>query len=148
MSRKKRYIKKLAQGEKSSLEKGYKHGKSPVTRRKCQAMLLSNKGQTVQELATLYEVKTRTAYEWFNDWEKAGIKGLMMKPGRGRKPKLKSENIEHVEKIKKLVENKPQRLRDVVQEIETDLGIKISKKTLKRFLKKNLIIDGNGSENE
>ena len=138
----------MTEGEKSSLEEGYKYGKSPVTRRTCQAILLSNKGQTVQELATLYEVKTRTVYEWFNNWEKAGIEGLIMKPGRGRKPKLKSENTEHVEKIKKLVENKPQRLKDVVQEIATDLGIKISKKTLKRFLKKNSTIDGSGSENE
>jgi len=148
MSRKKRYIKKLTEGEKSSLEESYKHGKSPVTRRKCQAILLSNKGQTVQELAILYEVKTRTIYEWFNSWEKAGIKGLIIKSGRGRKPKLQLKNTEHVEKIKQLVENKPQRLRDVVQEIETDLGIKIGKKTLQRFLKKNLIIDGSGSGNE
>jgi transposase len=147
MSRKKRYI-KLEEAERKELEKGYKQGKSPVTRRKCQGILLSDKGQTVSELSVMYEVRTRTIYDWFNDWERGGIKGVELKSGRGRKPKLKIEDGEQVKLIKKLVENKPQNLRGVVKELKTDLGIDLSKKTLKRFLKKNLNIVGNAFESE
>jgi transposase len=148
MSRKKRFIEKLTKEEKSSLAKGYKTGKSHLTRRKCQAILLSHGGTTAGELSTLYSVTIRTVYSWFNSWESNGIKGLELKPGRGRKAKLQADDKDQVKIIKTLVENEPQSLKQVVKKIKSTLGIDLSKKTLKRFLKKNLSIDGNDSENE
>lgn len=145
MSRKKKYITELTNEEKSSLEKGYKTGESHLTRRKCQAILLSHSGKSVDELAVLFGVTQQSVYLWYKAWESEGIKGLELKPGRGRKPKLK-EDPNQVKRIKTLVENDPQNLKNVVNQIKKEFGIDLSKKTLKRFLKKNLTIDGNASE--
>lgn len=147
MGRKKKYITELTDKQKSLLEKGYKTGKSHLTRRKCQAILLSHSGKSVDELAVLFGVKSQSVYSWYKAWESEGIKGLELKPGRGRKPKL-NEDPDQVKRIKTLVENDPQNLKNVVSEIKKEFGIDLSKKTLKRFLKKNLTIDGNDSEKE
>lgn len=145
MSRKNKYIEKLTQEQKSSLEKGYKSGKSHLYRRKCQCILLSNEGQTVKELSTLFGVSTTSIYIWYRRWESQGIKGLELKPGRGRPTKLNLEDAKQVKMVKDFVENEPQNLNRVKTELESKLGIKLSKKTLQRFLK-NLNIDGNDSE--
>jgi len=135
MSRKKRFIEKLTATQNRSLEKGYRTGKSHLYRRKCHCILLSNKGKTVQELANLYSVKTRTVYSWFDLWESEGIKGLALKPGRGRKPKLNVSDEIQVKTVKVLIENEPKNLNRVVGQIKSQLDIDLSKKTLKRFLK-------------
>ena len=147
MSRNKKYIKELTDKEKSLLEKGYKTGESHLTRRKCQAILLSHSGKSVDELAVLFGVTEQSIYLWLKSWESAGIQGLKLKPGRGRKPKL-TEDPDQMKRIKTLVENDPQNLKSVVNQIKKEFGIDLSKKTLKRFLKKNLTINGNDSEKE
>ena len=136
MGRKKKYITALTDKQKSLLEKGYKTGKSHLTRRKCQAILLSHSGKSVDELAVLFGVKAQSVYSWYKAWESEGIKGLELKPGRGRKPKL-NEDAEQVKRIKTLVENDPQNLKDVVNQIQKECGIDLSRKTLEPFLKKN-----------
>jgi transposase len=49
----------------------------------------------------IFEVRTRTIYTWMNSWESEGIYGLMIHPGRGRKPKLSITDDNLVEHIKK-----------------------------------------------
>jgi len=145
MSRKKRFIEKLTKEQKSSLEKGNRSGKSHLFRRKCQCILLSHSGHTVNELSELFEVTKQSIYKWFNSWEEFGIEGLQLKPGRGRPKKLQLDSKSQVKKIKSLIENEPKNLKLVVGQIKTELGIDLSKKTLKRFLK-NLNTNGNDSE--
>lgn len=147
MSRKKRFIEKLTGAQKSALEKGYRTGKSHLFRRKCQCILLSYEGKSIPELCDFFQVSNTSIYKWLNLWETEGLKGLQLKPGRGRPPKLKETDKDQVKKIKVLVENEPQNLNRVVGQIKTDLGIDLSKKTLKRFLK-NLNTSGNGLEED
>lgn len=147
MSRKKRYIKNLTKEEQDSLEKGYKTGKSFLERRKCQAILLSNAGQSVQELSSLYNVTTRGIYKWFNTWESEGANGLRLQPGRGRKAILDADDENQVKVIKELVTNDSQNLKNAISQIESKLGITMSKKTLREFLKKNLTTHGSDFEN-
>lgn len=144
MSRKKRYIEKLTDAEKRALKKGHQSGKSHLFRRKCQCILLSHEGRPVQELVEIFRVSSRSIYDWFNRWEKDGIKGLELKPGRGRRAKLDLKNTKQVNCIKTLVENEPQNLNRVVNQIQSELDIDLSKKTLQRFLK-NLNTGGSGS---
>lgn len=146
MGRKKRFI-KLTEAEKSSLEKCYKTGTSHVYRRKCHCILLSNEGKDVHELSDYFDVHTVTVYSWFNEWESSGAKGLELKPGRGRKAKLSLNNDQHVNKVKEFVQNEPQNLNRVLPMIKEELGVELSKKTLKRFLK-NLNTVGNALGNE
>jgi len=143
MTRKKKFI-SLSDSDRSLLEKGYKQGNSHIFRRKSQAILFSDKGQSVAEIARFYSVRTRTVYTWFNEWEKDGIQGLKLKPGRGRKPKLSSENEA---KVKELVENNPRNISKLTADVQREFNLdSLSKKTLKRFLK-NLTTDGNALEN-
>lgn len=135
MSRKNKYIEELTVEQKSSLEKGYKTGKSHVFRRKCQCILKSNEGQKASELSALFDVTTRTIYQWFSDWESHGIEGLKLKPGRGRPVILSPTNKTHVNTVKTLIENTPKSSKQVVEQVEDLLELKLSKKTLKRFLK-------------
>ncbi|MCP3929364.1 MAG: helix-turn-helix domain-containing protein [Bacteroidetes bacterium] len=146
MSRKKKYIEKLSGEQRSSLEKAYKTSDCQLSRRRAQCILLSSGGKSVQELSDIYAVRTRTIYTWFNLWEANGIKGIARKPGQGRKPLLDKDNAEHVKTVKDLIENDAKSSRRVKIKVESELGIKLSKKTLKRFLK-NLSTDGNATEN-
>ena len=129
----------MTEAQKSALEKGYRTGKSHLFRRKCQCILLSSGGKSIPELCDFFQVSGTSIYKWLNLWETQGIKGLQLKPGRGRPPKLKETDKNQVKKIKVLVENEPQNLNRVVGQIKTDLGIDLSKKTLKR---KDLWIQG------
>lgn len=139
MNGKKRFIENLTEKEQRSLTKGYKTGNSPVYQRRCHCILLSSQQYTVNELSKLFGVSINTVYDWFNRWESSGIEGLSLQPGRGRKKKLDTENEDHVKVVKRLVGNAPQQLNRVVVHVKDELGIGISKKTLKRFLKKSTI---------
>ena len=143
MGRKAKFVKKLIEEQKSSLQKGYSHGKSPLFRRKCHCILLNNIGKDATELSSFFQVGRQTILNWLHAWEKEGIEGLKLKPGRGRKPKLKKE---HTEIVKTLIENEPKNLHRVTAQIKDELDIELSKKTLKRFLK-NLNTNGSVSEN-
>lgn len=145
MSRKYRYITHLGASEKQSLRKGYRNGTHHLFRRKCHCILLSNEGKTVGELSTFFGVSTISIYSWLNQWEAEGITGLHLKPGRGRPKKLNADEADVVKTIKTLIENNPRNLGQVVEQVKEKLGVDLSKKTLKRFLK-NLTTGGNASE--
>ena len=110
MGRKCKYIEKLTEEQKSSLKKGYTYGKSPLTRRRCHCILLSHERKTVEELSSFFGISSHSIREWLKLWEKAGIEGLKLKPGRGRKSKLRTDNKDHVETVKTLIENEPKNL--------------------------------------
>ena len=142
MGRKSKHIENLTEEQKSSLKKGHAHGKSPLYRRKCHSILLSHSGKTPTEIADVYQVSIHSVREWLKQWEQYGIEGLKLKPGRGRKPKLDVQSNQHVQTVKTLIKNEPKNLVKVTAQLENQLGIEVSKKTLKRFLK-NLNTDGN-----
>lgn len=142
MGRKSKHIENLTEEQKSSLNKGYTYGKSPLYRRKCHCILLSHFGKTPSELASFFGVTVHSIREWLKQWEQHGQEGLKLQPGRGRKPKLDPEQAQHVQTVKTLIKNEPKNLTRVTAQLEDQLGIEVSKKTLKRFLK-NLNTDGN-----
>ena len=95
-----RYV-KLTQSERITLEEGYKnHDKSHV-RHRCQALLLSDEGWQVKQIAKLHHTRSRTIYTWMNRWQDLGLVGTMILPGRGVKPKLSIQDSVMVEKVKK-----------------------------------------------
>lgn len=144
MGRKSKFIENLTEAERTSLQRGYSHGKSPFFRRKCHCILQSNNGKQTKELADFFQVDKLSVLNWFKLWEKDGIEGLKLKPGRGRKPKLDIGNAQHVAVVKELIQNENQNLTSVTGQITDKLGVGLSKKTLQRFLK-NLNTDGSGS---
>lgn len=147
MGRRTKHIKNLTEEQKLSLQKGFTFGKSPLYRRKCHSILLSHSGKTASEMSTFFGVSSNSVLGWLKQWERYGQKGLELKPGRGRKPKLDPDKDKHVRTVKTLIKNEPKNLKRVTTRIEDQLGIEVSKKTLKRFLK-NLNTDGSDSVND
>jgi transposase len=141
-----RYIKNLTEIEKQTLEAGHRQGKSYQYRNRCQAILLSNQGYSVQQLASLFKVKALSIYKWLNRYESKGMDGLQNQKGKGRKPLLKIENQIHRQVVESQIEQDGQRLKVAKWEMEKQLNTRFSESTLKRFLKK-VVMSGNGTEN-
>ena len=139
-----RYITGLSEEELSSLRLGYKKGKSSQYRSRCHCILLSSEGYQVKELASIFEVRTRTIYSWFKRYETSGISGLANKARGGCKPILEVSN-ELRTKVEYHLSSNPQNLSVLKSKLEEDLGKSFSKSTLRRFLK-SLDTVGNGSE--
>ncbi len=133
---KKKFI-ELTQVEKITLQEGEKNGKARAFRQRCHCLRLSSEGYEVKELASIFRVCEISIYTWFKRWERDGIVGLSDKPGRGRKPILRAEDLELV---KEKVEANAQRLKIARSILKEELGREFSTKTLKRFLK-SLIAD-------
>jgi transposase len=141
-----RYITALTPEQKQALEEGYKKGKSHSFRNRCQAILLSHQGHSVQQLARVFQVRDLSIYKWMNRFEDGGVKGLQNQPGRGRKALLKLENQFHVQVVEAQIEKQNQRVKLAKEQIQKQLGHSLSESTLKRFLKK-VATSGNASAN-
>lgn len=120
--------------ERKALEEGFRTGKSHAYRKNCQLVLLKSEGRTSKEVGGILQMNAVTVNNWLDRYEAEGIEGLRVKPGRGRKQVLDPEADK--EKVRKVVENERQRLKQAKLILEQDLEKKFSLKTLKRFLKK------------
>ena len=87
-----RYIRELDNKIIKELEKIVKEDKHYKSRYRAQAILLSNQGKNVNELANIFGCKIRTIYRWFDRFEEKRVEGIFELKGRGRKPILTIEN--------------------------------------------------------
>jgi len=126
----------LSETEKCLLEDGFKNGNKSHFRTRCHAILLSSEGMRIDAISSLYKKRMETIRDWMNDWTTDGIKGLMIQQGRGRKATLNVGNITTVAIVKKKVKEQPIKLNSILEGISTALGVNVSKKILKKFLKK------------
>jgi len=104
----------LSSSEFLMLSSGLKHHPKAHVRNRFQALLLSNEGWKIKDIAKLLKVRTRTIYTWMDNWNKDGVCGLFISTGRGRKPLLNINNVELVELVKKKHYNLLEVLRDCV----------------------------------
>ena len=141
-----RYMKELSEEQKQALEEGHKTGKSHRFRTRCQAILLSHQGYSVQELARLFKVSDLSIYKWMDRFKDGGVEALQTQPGKGRKPLLKLENQAHVELVEAQIQQQNQRGKLAKEQIQKQLGYSLSESTLKRFFKK-VVTAGSDSAN-
>lgn len=140
---KKRFI-HLNDAQRSSLERGFRAGKGFAFRQRCHYLLLSDQGYDAVQIGEIFGTTRQALYRWFDRFEKSGIEGLRTRPRSGAPPKLEVSNEHLVKSIKDLIDDEPRNLNGVVGRIEQELGIKLSRRTLNRFLKK-LTTDGSDS---
>ena len=95
-----RYI-KLSPSDKLLLSSIYKTHSKHHFREKCDAILLSDAGYKVPQLAIMFNKHCDTIRDWFNLWESEGISGFEIQSGRGVKAKLDKDNAELEQFIKK-----------------------------------------------
>ena len=131
-----RYV-KLNEGEVVTLEEGVKNHKKAYFRMRCESLLLSNRGYTIEAIARLFEVRTHTVRFWMDRWDTYGIVGLQIAKGRGRKGAISVSDIALVEALQVQLKLNPQSLETVGEQLKQQQGISLSKGQIKRFLKKS-----------
>lgn len=80
---------KLSDEQRQELAEARDQHPKPYMRERCAAILKIAHGQSGLSVAQhgLYKVRAAdTVYEWVRRYEQAGLPGLTIKPGRGRKP--------------------------------------------------------------
>ena len=118
---------------KKTLKEAVRHGFYPYLRERAQAILLSSRGYSIQQIAEIFEVKHQTISHWIDDWDDYGLRGLY-KGHDGGRPPIFTDCDE--KRIKDLVIEEPRRLSYVQAKIEEETGKHASKSTFSRILKK------------
>ena len=126
--------------QRAALEQGYRNGKTHAFRQHCQIVLLKAQGCKSQEIASLLGRNQKSANDWLHRYQSEGIKGLHIKPGRGRKTIL--SQTADAQRVRQAVKQHRQRISLAKAELEGSLGKEFSQRTLVRFLK-NLTADTN-----
>jgi len=129
-----RYI-HLEPEEVTTLEEAYKNVAHHQVRMRAHCLLLSHQQHNMRALKAIFSVSHATVSNWLTAWETKGIVGLRNQPGQGRKPTLLAADLPLI-KVK--VQQNPQDIKAVRDELKVELGREFSAKTLKRFLK-NLV---------
>lgn len=132
----------LTDNQRKELENGYRNGKSHSFRANCQIVLLKSEGRKSDEIASFLGSSEQKVNRWLWRYKSEGLRGLEIRPGRGRPAILQ---IEHAASVKEAVRRHRQRILQAKAELETVIGKEFSSKTLSRFLK-NLTADINESE--
>lgn len=132
----KKHIPVLSAANISELTHHYMHGENHFFRQRCHLVLLKYNGYTSRHITTLpdYPDNMTTINNWVKRYESLGIEGLKTKEGQGRKTILNLS--EHEAQVKEIVQSERQRLDVAKSLIEEKLGVRMSKQTLIRFLKK------------
>lgn len=126
----------LSTEQRAALEKGYRQGKSHAFRMRCQMVLLKSEQRSSLEVGQILGCCEIVVNNWLTRYEEEGIKGLETRPGRGRKPKLSTQNPVHLQTVKAEIAKHPQSVKTVVAKLEEELDLAMHPDTLKRFLKK------------
>jgi len=83
-----KFVSALSDAQRASLQHLYRQGAAHRLRQRAQAVLLSAKGSTLQQLAGMYEVHPETVSHWLDQWQERGLDGLADAPKPGRRRKL------------------------------------------------------------
>jgi transposase len=129
----------LTTEQRAALEKGYRRGISHAFRMRCQMVLLKSEQRSSLEVSNILGCCEMVVNSWLSRYEEEGIKGLETRPGRGRKPKLSTQNPLHLQTVKAKIARHPQSVKTVVAKLEEELNVAMHPDTLKRFLKKLVI---------
>lgn len=128
-----RFIRELTPENISLLQRISKESKYYQVRNRAKCLILSYQGLSIKQLIVIFSVSRKTIYNWLTKWEDEKLVGLYNNRGRGRKPKL---NEQQKEQVKAWVKEEPKALSKIVNKTKEKWGIKLSKDTIKRTIKK------------
>ncbi|WP_139326127.1 hypothetical protein [Chryseobacterium gambrini] len=126
----------LTEEESILVENLYKNSDSSVVRERCMFLRLSVQKKSMMEISRIMEVGRLRVTLFFNAWEQAENlsekqKTLSIKTGRGAK--LKLDPVKDI--LPDLVKENSRNLNVVLNILEREHEIKITKPTLRNFLK-------------
>ncbi len=123
----------LTPEQREALDQGLRNGKTHAFRKRCQLVLLKEQGRTSVEVGSIVGMCEMTVNNWLSRYEQEGLEGLLTKPGRGRRAKLNP--AKDAQPVLSAVKANRQRLLTAKAEFEAEGGTKVSRDTLRRFLK-------------
>jgi len=126
----------LSAEQRAALEKGYRTGSSHAFRTRCRMILLKSEKRSSVEVADVMGCCEIVVNNWLRRYEEEGIEGLQTRPGRGRQPKLSTQNPVHLRTVKAEIAKHPQSVKTVIAKLDEALDVQMHPDTLKRFLKK------------
>lgn len=83
-----KFISALTEADQRGLEDLHRDGKTHRQRQRAQAVLLSSKGFTLEQLADIFSVDRDTVSGWLDAWQQKGLSGLADAPKPGRRRKI------------------------------------------------------------
>lgn len=126
-----RFVNRLTDQQRQELQRIWKEHNSHRTRCRAHAVLLSDRGWSINELCDAFEVSRPTASGWLQRWEADGAAGLEDEPRSGAPPKLdEAEQARLIEHVKQ----DPRNSKQAIEQIARDTGKSISRRTLRRIL--------------
>lgn len=102
-------------------------------RQRAQAIMLSARGFTINQLREILEVRRDAISDWLDRWESEGLLGLYDLPRTGR-PSIYTDA--EVDQLKTLVDDEPRQIKTAQIQLAEMTGKEASTSTLKRLLKK------------
>lgn len=102
-------------------------------RQRAQAIMLSARGFTINQLRAILEVRRDAISDWLDRWESEGLLGLYDLPRTGR-PSIYTDA--EVDQLKTLVDDEPRQIKTAQIQLAEMTGKEASTSTLKRLLKK------------
>ena len=125
-----RFVKALSDEEKEILKDLKDYGEKPRSRRRAHAILLSDAGKSVNEIAEIFDTTRVTVCSWIDRWHENGLSGLEDAPRPGGPPILTDDEREQVLEDIKECPNSP---KTVLEKITQKTGKTISARTLRRL---------------
>jgi transposase len=104
------------------------------TKKRAQAISLSARGYTIDEISAIVECHRVTVSRWIDQWHERGMDGLLEKEGRGRE---KSLTEEEEKQVLEWLRSGARSANGLLGKIEKAFGKKICSATLKRLFKRN-----------
>lgn len=125
----------LPPDEELTLREAIKNHNNSFFRNRCQSILMSHQQIQVKAIANTFNVRTRTIYTWFDNYESQGFMGLMTLKGQGRKSFINVNDSNQTSKITEWVD-KGESIKDVANLFNKEFELNVSKSTIKNFIKK------------
>jgi len=129
-------VRTLTEQEIKELTYHYKNAPKHHFRIRCKGILLSNEGNRVSEIAKRLNKDVDTIYSWINRYNSVGFSNLQNRKGQGQLATLGNLSKAQIKTLEKAVEDEPQNLNKVSEQLSKAFNLKINKRMLIRYLKK------------
>ena len=134
-----RRVPSLSDKERQELQDMKDRGETPKIRQRAHAILLSDFGRSVNEIASILGVTRLTVCSWFARWEKSGSKGLADAERSGAPPKLSKTEINRVLKLIKTHPHSPKLESYLKSEGKQIVQVSYNPRTSSTRIKQNVI---------
>jgi transposase len=132
-----KFVKTLNKAEVTTLKELYKNYLHHRVRVRANAIYLSHKGYTVDQISHIIEINRDRVSKWMDNWESKGLIGIFERDKSGRPPKLTDSEREVV---LELVEADPKSIKNTIAKVDEKFNKKVSGQTIKRIIKKSKLI--------